>query len=144
MDPILAQVSFKSPRSQDFWQNRMHLDLPLLSGLLLVSGIAMVVLYSASGQDFGTLLRQIVRLALALTVMTGIAQIHPRHLHFAGPVLYAAGVLMLIAVLLFGKISMGAQRWLDLEIIRFQPSELMKLSAPMMLLYAMSLFSLKV
>ena len=39
---------------------------------------------------------------------------------------------MLALVLLVGKTSMGAQRWLDLGFIRFQPSELTKLSTPMM------------
>lgn len=138
MDPILDQITFRSHQAADAWHSRLHIDLPLLSGLLLLSGIAMMVLYSASGQDAGTLVRQMARLALALAIMVGIAQIHPRHLHFSGPVLYAAGMLMLIAVLLFGKISMGAQRWLDLGVIRFQPSELMKLATPMMLAWYMA------
>lgn len=138
MDPILDQIAFKQPHSPDVWRSRLHIDLPLLGGLMLVSGIAMIVLYSASGQDLGTLVRQIARLALALAIMIGVAQIHPRHLHFSGPLLYGLGVLMLVAVLLFGKISMGAQRWLDLGVIRFQPSELMKLATPMMLAWYMA------
>ena len=111
---------------------RLPLDLPLLGGLLLLSGMAMVVLYSASGQDVSVLARQGMRLVLALAIMLAIAYIHPRQLFNISPILYLVGVVMLALVLLVGKTSMGAQRWLDLGFIRFQPSELTKLSTPMM------------
>ena len=130
-DPLLNQLRMRSNPGQS-WVERLHIDLALMSGLFLLATIAMVVLYSASGQDFMVLVRQFMRLCLAVAIMVGVAQVHPRHLHFAGPILYSAGVLMLLAVLLFGKISMGAQRWLDLGVIRFQPSELTKISTPMM------------
>lgn len=111
---------------------RLPLDLPLLGGLLLLSGMAMVVLYSASGQDVSVLARQGMRLMLAMAIMLAIAYIHPRQLFNISPILYLVGVVMLALVLLVGKTSMGAQRWLDLGFIRFQPSELTKLSTPMM------------
>jgi rod shape determining protein RodA len=111
---------------------RLPLDLPLLGGLLLLSGMAMVVLYSASGQDFSVLARQGMRLMLAMAIMLAIAYVHPRQLFNISPILYLVGVVMLALVLLVGKTSMGAQRWLDLGFIRFQPSELTKLSTPMM------------
>ncbi len=120
---------------------RLPLDLPLLSGLLLLSAMAMVVLYSASGQDPQVLLRQGLRLLLALAIMLGIAHVHPRRLFNITPILYLVCVVMLVLVLLVGKISMGAQRWLDLGLIRFQPSELTKLSTPMMLAWFLSQIS---
>jgi rod shape determining protein RodA len=49
------------------------------------------------------------------------------------PWIYALGLLLLIAVMLLGDMGKGAQRWLDLSIVRFQPSEIMKLALPMML-----------
>lgn len=117
---------------------RLPLDWPLLGGLLLLSAVAMVVLYSASGQDPQVLLRQALRLLLALGVMLAIACVHPRQLFNASPILYLVGIVMLVLVLLFGKVSMGAQRWLDLGFVRFQPSELTKLSTPMMLAWFLS------
>ena len=138
IDPSLSQIRLGSIHSRKGFLRRLPLDLPLLGGLLLLSGIAMVVLYSASGQDLDALIRQGLRLLLALGVMLGVASIHPRHLYNASPILYLVGVVMLVLVLLVGKISMGAQRWLDLGIVRFQPSELTKLSTPMMLAWFLS------
>ncbi|MFN5745048.1 MAG: rod shape-determining protein RodA [Methylococcaceae bacterium] len=136
-DPSLVLLRLKSPQ-RGAWLDRLNIDLPLLGGLLMLSTIATVVLYSASGQDGGVLLRQFARLLLALMIMMGIARIHPRHLQFLGPILYTLAAVMLAGVLLFGKISMGAQRWLDLGIIRFQPSELTKLSTPMMIAWLLA------
>jgi rod shape determining protein RodA len=110
-----------------------HVDLPLLVGLLLLCGFGLVVLYSASGQDLGQVWRQVVRLGVALLVMLGVAQINPIALRRWSPWIYVAGILMLIAVLAFGDVGKGAQRWLDLGVVRFQPSELVKLAVPLMI-----------
>lgn len=111
---------------------RFHIDLPLLVGILLLSAMGMVVLYSAGGQDIALINRQVIRLSLALIIMIIIAQINPATLKFWAPWLFAIGLTMLIAVLLFGEVGKGAQRWLNLGFFRFQPSELMKIAVPVM------------
>ena len=111
---------------------RLHLDLSLLFGILVLAGVGFVVLYSAGGQDTDLLIRQGVRLLTALAVMFVVAMIPPRHLAYWAPWLYAAGLGLLIAVLLFGDVGKGAQRWLDLGILRFQPSEMVKITVPAM------------
>ncbi len=63
--------------------------------------------------------------------MLVLAQVNPNFLRRTSPWLYAIGVLLLFIVYGMGHIGKGAQRWLDLGIIRFQPSELMKLAVPM-------------
>lgn len=110
-----------------------HLDLPLLTGLLLLCGFGLLVLYSATGENVAQVQRQLIRLAVAFFFMLLIAQIRPITLRRWGPWLYGAGILMLAAVLLFGHVGKGAQRWLDLGLFRFQPSEMMKLAVPMMI-----------
>ncbi|MCL5668801.1 MAG: rod shape-determining protein RodA [Gammaproteobacteria bacterium] len=112
---------------------KLHLDLPLLTGLLLLSAVGFIVLYSAGGQDAGLLLRHAVRLALGFGLMLMVAQVPPQRLQEIAPWAYGAALLMLVGVLLFGDQSKGAQRWLDLGVIRFQPAELMKLALPLML-----------
>lgn len=114
------------------WQ-RLHLDGFLLGALLTLIAIGLIVLYSASGQELEVVFRQLARLGLALGIMLVLAQIRPSRYRAWAPWLFAAGVTLLLAVLIAGRIGKGAQRWLDLGLLRFQPSEMMKLAVPMML-----------
>ncbi len=116
----------------------LHIDLPLLAGLLLLYGFGILVLYSAAGGNIAQVERQLVRIGIALIVMVVIAQLPPWRLRRWSPWLYAAAVLMLIAVLLFGHTGKGAQRWLDLGFMRFQPAELAKTAVPMMIAWFFS------
>jgi len=109
----------------------LHLDGPLLVSVLAVCVAGLVVLFSAAGEDVGVFLRQAARVGLGLAVLIAVAQVPPRILRAVAPWLYALGVLLLVAVALVGDVAMGAQRWLDLGFIRFQPSELMKIAVPL-------------
>ena len=111
---------------------RMHLDLPLLFGVVLLSAVGLMVLYSAGGQDLQLVVRQGWRVAVAFALMFLVAQISPQHLFRWTPWLYFAALCLLVAVLFFGDVSQGARRWLSLGPVRFQPSELAKLTVPMM------------
>ncbi|MDH5300783.1 MAG: rod shape-determining protein RodA [Gammaproteobacteria bacterium] len=116
----------------------MHIDWQLFGGLAALLLLALFVLYSAGGASFDTVSAQAVRLLLALIVLFAIAQIPPHHLAFWTPWFYGLGVILLLAVMLFGDIGKGAQRWLDLGFMRFQPSEMMKLAVPMMVAWYLS------
>jgi rod shape determining protein RodA len=109
----------------------LHLDGPLLLAVLAVCTAGLVVLFSAAGEDLGVFVRQAARVGIGLVVMVAAAQVPPRVLRAVSPWAYTAGVLLLVAVALVGEISMGAQRWLDLGIVRFQPSEIMKIAVPL-------------
>ena len=111
--------------------NALHIDSPLLIAVLGVCAAGLVVLFSAAGEDLAVFLRQAARVGLALGVMVAVAQIPPRVLRVTAPFLYALGVLLLLAVTIKGDIAMGAQRWLDLGVVRFQPSEIMKIAVPL-------------
>jgi len=116
----------------------MHIDWPLFIGLALLCTVGLVVLYSASGQDWSVVRAQGIRLAMGMTLMMVVAQIRPHHIEFWTPWLFAAGVLLLVAVLVAGDVGKGAQRWLDLGVIRFQPSEIMKVAVPLMVAWYLS------
>ncbi|MGR8934717.1 MAG: rod shape-determining protein RodA [Gammaproteobacteria bacterium] len=111
---------------------KLHLDIPLLLGLAIITLLSFVILFSAGDQNFGILIRQAVRAVLAFLLMIGLAHINPYQFRRYSPVLYGVGVVLLVAVLVMGQIGKGAQRWLDLGILRFQPSELLKIATPMM------------
>jgi len=112
---------------------RLHLDVPLLLGLILLSVIGLVVLYSASGQDLQLIVRQSIRLGMAFIVMLVMAQITPHLFLYWTPWLYLLGIGLLLAVLMAGDMGGGAQRWLQVGVIRFQPSEMLKILVPMMI-----------
>ena len=118
--------------SQRGWQYRLHIDAPLLFALVAVSALGLIVLYSAGGGDIELVERQLVRLGIAYTCMLVVAQFPPRLLQRLTPWLFVTGILFLLAVLVSGETSGGAQRWLNLYVVRFQPSEVMKLAVPMM------------
>ncbi|MBQ4783359.1 rod shape-determining protein RodA, partial [Pectobacterium versatile] len=66
--------------------------------------------------------RKVIQIVLGVTVMIVMAQIPPRVYEGWAPYLYVVCVILLLIVDIFGQISKGAQRWLDLGFIRFQPS----------------------
>ncbi|OUD15013.1 rod shape-determining protein RodA [Thioflexithrix psekupsensis] len=115
-----------------------HLDKPLLLGLFIITVLGLVILYSASGQDVDVVLRQVVRISIGFVVLIILAQIRPQSILTWVPWIYGIGLFMLIAVLLVGDVSKGSQRWLNLGLIRFQPSELMKLAVPLMVSWYLS------
>ena len=110
---------------------RLNIDGPLLGALLLTSGLGLVVLYSAVGENMDLWVQQCVRLFVALVAMLIVAQLPPDLMRRWTPWGYLIGLILLLLVLQSGEVSQGAQRWLDLG-LRFQPSEIMKLAVPMM------------
>ncbi len=111
---------------------RFHLDGPLLGLLATVITFGLFVLYSATGENIGQWLSQLERLLLALLTLVLLAQVPPPWLRRISPILYGVGVVLLLLVAVHGSVGKGAQRWLDLRLFRFQPSEIMKLAVPMM------------
>jgi rod shape determining protein RodA len=111
---------------------RWRIDPWLLGMLLVLMALGAMVLYSATEQNAGMVWRQSVRLGMGLVALAVLAHLPPRLLRLWAPWLYLAALGLLVAVLLFG-VGRGAQRWLDLGVVRFQPSEAMKLALPLAL-----------
>ncbi|ACX88893.1 peptidoglycan glycosyltransferase MrdB [Pectobacterium parmentieri] len=120
-----------SQQKGSFWA-KIHIDLPFLLCILALLGYSLFVLWSASGQDVGMMERKVIQIVLGFTVMIVMAQIPPRVYEGWAPYLYVVCVILLLIVDIFGQISKGAQRWLDLGFIRFQPSEIAKIAVPLM------------
>ncbi|MCK5871985.1 MAG: rod shape-determining protein RodA [Methylococcales bacterium] len=132
MIPPNKHQHIKSSFLQDLL-NKLHIDIPLFLVLLACSLISFVILYSASGQNSGVLIRQLVRISAAFILMIVLAHVSPERFKLYSVYLYSAGILALIAVLLVGEVGKGAQRWLNLGFFRFQPSEIIKITTPMMI-----------
>ena len=111
---------------------QLRLDGPLLAGICAIAALGLLILYSASGQNFAFTRGQFLRFVLGLATMLILARVAPKYLRMFAPWVYIVGVVLLVIVAAVGDIGKGAQRWLDLGFIRFQPSEMMKLAVPMM------------
>ncbi|MFL6647780.1 MAG: rod shape-determining protein RodA [Sulfurifustaceae bacterium] len=112
---------------------RFYVDKPLLYALLLLAGLSLIILYSASAKDINMTISHGVRLLVGFGVLIGLAQLRPELFERVAPWFFGAGLLLLAAVLGAGAISKGAQRWLGMGPLRFQPSEIMKLGVPLAL-----------
>lgn len=111
-------------------QWRFYLDPWLLLGIMALASFGSIVVYSASDGDLAFVEAHLTKLMLAAGLMIIAAQVPLNwYRQFAVP-LYLLGLSLLLAVMFFGEISKGAQRWLDFGVFRFQPSEIMKLAMP--------------
>ncbi|MDF1587823.1 MAG: rod shape-determining protein RodA [Gammaproteobacteria bacterium] len=132
MTSLISDSSAKHKISFTRLLSHIHIDALLLLLLLSLMSAGLMILYSAGNQNPDLIVRQLIRMAMALSALIVIAQIHPDRMRDYSYWLYGAGLILLIAVLLFGHEGKGAQRWLDLGFFRFQPSELMKLAVPLL------------
>ena len=113
------------------------IDIPILLITLSIAGLGFIVLYSAAGENSSVVLRQVLRFGVALVVFGILAQVSPRLLRIWAPWVFCMALIFLLMVMFRGEMGGGAQRWLDIGILRFQPSEIMKISVPMMVAWFM-------
>ena len=110
---------------------RLHLDLLLLLPVIMIMAMGLFVLFSASDSDWGTVNRQLRNFIIGFGVLLAVAQVRVDTLQRWAPILYFGALLLLLLVPFFGVGAKGAQRWLSLGFIRFQPSEIMKIAMPL-------------
>jgi rod shape determining protein RodA len=111
----------------------LRLDGPLTGVLALIVCIGVLVVYSASGQNLKMVEHHLINIGIAVAALISLARFAtPQYLRLFAPAAYLIGVALLIVVDVTGHIGKGAQRWLDVGFMRFQPSEIMKLAVPMM------------
>ncbi len=123
--------------SKPSWLQRLKpwfsgFDLPLLLALFWIMGLGLMCMYSA-GYDHGTRFVDHLRNGvLALVVLFVVSQVPPQRLMQVAVPLYTVGVVLLVAVALFGITKKGSTRWIRLG-VEFQPSEILKIAMPLML-----------
>ena len=114
---------------------RIRLDPVLLTLILALMAVGLLVSFSASGGSIAVVKSQLLRMLVGLAVMVLAAQLPSVFFYRMAPLLFIFGLLLLIAVEFGGEIGGGARRWLDLGLVRFQPSELSKLVVPLMIAF---------
>lgn len=112
-------------------------DLPLVLSSLAVCALGLVIVYSAVDQSVPLLLRQGVRLFIAVLAFVFVAQLSPKTLRAWTPWIFLGSLGLLLWVLIGGAVGNNAQRWINLGFMRFQPSEIFKIAVPMMIAWYM-------
>jgi len=112
---------------------KIHIDIPLLLGILCLEFIGIITLYSASNQNFYLCCHQLINFCISFIIMILFAQIHINRYQKVIPWIFGVVQLLLITVIYIGAINRGVQRWLNFGFIKFQPSEIMKLMMPMVM-----------
>ncbi len=132
MNEIAATLAARALRIGRRIISRPRIDMPLALGLLALALIGLTVLFSASNLDKGMVAGQAMRFLAGAALLVAVSRIPPSLLRAWTPWFYVLAVLLLVVVKVLGE-GQGAHRWLDIGVIRFQPSELMKLAMPMMI-----------
>ena len=108
-----------------------HFDWIFMLLVALVAGLGIVNLYSAtagwSAAGTPVYLKQLLWFGFGLAVLLALCLFDYRHLEYLGLPAYGVSLLLLVAVLVIGRTSMGATRWLSLGGFSLQPSEVMKI-----------------
>ena len=128
---MIATIHVRARRFLRRILTRPRIDLPLAFGLFVLAAIGLVTLYSAGGGDLGLVGGQAARFVLGGVLLLVVSRIPPAVLRSWTPWLYAGSTALLVVVAILGE-GRGSVRWLDLGVMRFQPSELLKLTMPMM------------
>ncbi len=130
-------MSLAEPRAVNppgFFRKLLRLNWALVMLISAVASIGFLMLYSVAGGSFEPWAgRQMVRFAAGIVVMVTVGMIDIRFFRWISPFAYLIALVLLVAVELFGKVGMGAQRWIDIGPIQLQPSELMKIALVMAL-----------
>ena len=118
------------------WSRFLHLfegfDGPLAFAVFILACAGLLIMYS-SGYDHGTRFVDHGRnMLIAAFIMFVMAQIPPQRLMTLAVPIYTVGVLLLVAVAIFGITKKGARRWLNVGVV-IQPSEILKIAVPLML-----------
>lgn len=139
--PLLNKVNQESHlrlRMVHLWWKALRIDPTLLVFIFLLAATGLLILFSASNQNTGVMLKQTAWLFLGFAVLFIFSYISPIVYRRLAPWIFGVGLLLLIFVLIFGNVDKGSRRWFDLGFFHLQPSEIMKLAMPMMLAYYFS------
>lgn len=112
----------------------LFLNWPLILLLTAVACTGFLMLYSVAGGGYAPWAEpQMKRFGLGLVLMIGVGVVPIWMWRNLAGLAYGISVMLLIGVEFFGSVGMGAQRWIDLGVVRLQPSEMTKITLVMFL-----------
>ncbi|MXP51464.1 rod shape-determining protein RodA [Pantoea sp. SoEX] len=124
------RISNEKIKKKSLWA-RFHIDPFFMFTIIILLIYGSIIVWSASGQDIYTIERKLSQVIIGLITMIILAQLPPKIYEISAYYLYLICVILLVIVDIYGQVSKGSQRWLDLGILRFQPSEIAKIAVPL-------------
>lgn len=119
-------------------KSQVKVDFTIIILLIIFAVINVFIQYSANDSTMVHLISDISYLVISFIVYLGVSHLNILSLKTIALPLYIISIILLLAVALVGIKSHGAVRWLNLG-VHLQPSELCKLSVPIMVAYYFSL-----
>lgn len=113
-------------------------DWAIFPAYLALCVVGVIALRSAGSDDTALILRQVIYLLLATALLLAVSGIDLRQAARWSAFFYGIVIALLLAVLLLGEEIRQTTRWIDLGIVRFQPSELAKLTLPLLLCHVIA------
>jgi rod shape determining protein RodA len=113
-----------------------NIDLNFLGTALVLTVVGVLLVYSAtyySDPALGLVKRQILWVGIALGLMIAFLVVDYHVLFDIAPILYGIGIVLLIYLLVFGKLTANVKSWIRFGGFQFQPSEFMKIFTALML-----------
>ena len=130
----MAYLDYQVAQVPTGWRKILHLNWPLVFLITAVACYGFVMLYSVAGGNYETWVEpQVHRFIAGMILMIGLAFVPMWFWRSVSIFGYVLCLVLLAAVEMFGDIGMGAQRWIDIGPIQFQPSEMMKISLVLLL-----------
>ena len=125
-----SRLSSGLNKTEMSWRDKIwQINWTLIVLITLVASVGFLTLYSAGrGQIELWAAKQMLRFALGMVILFGVALMDIRFWMRQAYTLYIIALVLLVAVQVRGTIGMGAQRWIDLGVIQIQPSEIMKIA----------------
>ena len=112
----------------------LHFNWGLALLLTAAAAFGFLMLYSVAGGSMEPWADpQLKRFGVGMVLMLVVAMVPIWFWRNMAGLAYVVGLVLLLAVEFFGDVGMGAQRWIDLGVVRIQPSEIMKIALIMML-----------
>ena len=116
-----------------FYSFFKNIDKILMSLVVFLLLIGLITLASASQQNINLIGNQILNILIGMALLISLSHIDPKRLLFYAPYLYIVSLILLLLVTFFGFQSHGAKRWINLLFFNLQPSEIIKITIPLML-----------
>jgi len=121
-----------------------RIDGPLFSISFLLIILGLITLAGSNLETSKIIVNQVFNISVGLIIFTLVIFTNPRILFGYAPILFFLTIFLLVLVHFFGIESNGAKRWLAFGGLNLQPSELIKITLPLMIAWLYQNFQNKI